>query len=113
MDRMAPRLPFRAATDFDKFLTSQILQVLSWFPVAKVMPSECHADANEKSKCPHRGATVCKNNVLSISQQMIYQNDDPADAITSTFPVCESTNKPSGLSPTITRSLPSGFKAAC
>lgn len=67
MDRMAPRLPFRAATDFDKFLTSQILQVLSWFPVAKVTPSECHADANEKSKCPHSDATVCKDHVLKKS----------------------------------------------
>ena len=67
MDLMAPRLPFRAATDLDKFLTSQILQVLSWFPVAKVMPSGCHADANEKSKCPRRDATVCKDHVLNKS----------------------------------------------
>ncbi|RDY00664.1 hypothetical protein CR513_16117, partial [Mucuna pruriens] len=47
IDRIAPRLPLRTATDFDKFRTSQTRHVLSWFPVANMWPSGCHADANE------------------------------------------------------------------
>lgn len=44
---IAPMLPFKAATDLEKFRISHILPVLSWFPVAKVRPSGCHAGANE------------------------------------------------------------------
>ncbi|KAF7801296.1 uncharacterized protein G2W53_040407 [Senna tora] len=61
IDRIAPRLPLSTATDFDKFRTSQTRQVLSWFPVAKIRPLGCHADAKEKSKCPHKGKTVYKH----------------------------------------------------
>lgn len=54
IDRIAPKLPLSTSTDFDKFRTSHTRQVLSWFPVANIRPSGCHADAKEKSKCPHK-----------------------------------------------------------
>lgn len=134
---MAPRLPFRTATDSDRFRRSQILHVLSWFPVAKVTPSGCHADANEKSKCPHNDAMVCRDHKLKLehalisgsrcqfitnswyqitSKELIWEHRCPFKLKREeepTFPVMESTNKPSGLSPTIIRSLPSGLCEEC
>ncbi|KAJ1420527.1 hypothetical protein SESBI_14272 [Sesbania bispinosa] len=71
IDRMAPRLPFSTATDLDKFRKSQIRQVLSWFPVAKVTPSGCHDDANEKSKCPDRESIVCKMKKFRLAKLSI------------------------------------------
>lgn len=150
MDRMAPRLPLSTATDFDKLRMSQIRQVLSWFPVANIWPSGCHADANEKSKCPCSGVMVynCKGLTLHhlIGKNLIQNPQVEIEHAlylqalfssfwftfrftfsvkgaeggieregkkVTTFPLWESTNIPSGSSPTMIRSLPSGLREVC
>jgi hypothetical protein len=47
IDLIAPTLPLKTWTDWERFLASQIRQVLSWLPVANVRPSGLQADAKE------------------------------------------------------------------
>ena len=83
MDRIAPRLPLKTATDLDRLRMSQTLQVLSWLPVEKVSPSGCHADAKEKSKCPTSVPSVCRKKSKSVKRKKLFYSEDLSIEIVS------------------------------